>query len=329
MTPKHRLSVALAPLLLAIACSETAAPVDGPSIAAEPPRVASPPAREPTAAEPTQTPATPAAEMVRVPEGEFFMGCNRAVDNMCSGPETPGHKVWLDAFLIDKNEVTVAEYTACVRAGACSDHHLNGFEPRGGPDADSRGFPAPGSSATVPDVATCNYGKPGRENHPINCVSWNHANTYCGWAGKRLPTEAEWEKAARGVDGRKYPWGNADATCDLAVTNNGEKGCGRKTTWPVGLLAAGASPYGALDMAGNIFEWVADWYDPDALRTQPNRNPKGPAHGTLRAGKGGCWGSGNPWNLRASSRMGYPPEARSNHRLGFRCAKSVEENVNP
>jgi formylglycine-generating enzyme required for sulfatase activity len=266
--------------------------------------------------------AKPPSTMVRIPEGEFFMGCNRAVDNMCSGQEVPGHKVWLDAFDIDRNEVTVADYAACVRAGACSDHHLNGFEAEGAPYQDERGFPAAGAAPTVPDWPTCNWGKSGRENHPINCVAWTHANTYCAWAGKRLPTEAEWEKAARGPDGRKYPWGNEDATCERSVTNEtGVKGCGKKSSWPVGSKPAGASPYGVMDMSGNIFEWVADWYDPNYLHVAPLKNPKGPAAGTLRAGKGGCWGSGNPWNLRPSSRMGYRPEYRSNHRLGFRCAK--------
>jgi formylglycine-generating enzyme required for sulfatase activity len=304
--------------LLAIA-GACAAREPAPSIAAEP----LPPA-DTAAAEPARSNATPAG-MVHIPEGDFFMGCNRAVDNACSGQETPGHRLWLDAYSIDVNEVTVADYATCVKAGACSDHHLNGFEPEGAPYQDSRGFPVPGAAPTVPDWPTCNWGKAGREDHPINCVSWNHANTYCAWAGKRLPTEAEWEKAARGTDGRKYPWGNEDATCDFTVTHDygHAKGCDKKSSWPVGSHPRGASPYGAMDMAGNVWEWVSDWYDPEYLHHQPAKNPQGPSTGTMKAGKGGCWGSGNPWNLRPSSRMGYRPEYRSNHRLGFRCARST------
>jgi formylglycine-generating enzyme len=176
-------------------------------------------------------PGERAGSELRVPAGEFRRGREG---------NTPAH---VPAFCIDRTEVTVAAYRACVSAGACTADHLTEStcnDPFG---------------ACFVHRETCNWDKPGREDHPINCVSWNQARRYCLWAGKRLPTNLEWEKAARGTDGRIHPWGGATPTCDLAVWANG---CGRYSTWPVGSKPRGASPYGALDMAGNVGEWTEE-----------------------------------------------------------------------
>jgi sulfatase modifying factor 1 len=194
--------------------------------------------------------------MVLVPAGDFMMGCNYTVDNVCGKDERPYHKVYLDAFHIDKYDVTNAQYGQCVSAGSCSanDKFVGLTDPQ----------------------------------QPVVGVDWNQADVYCKWAGKRLPTEAQWEKAARGTDGRKYPWGNQEPTCDLAVFYSVQNmGCGRNSTWPVGSKPAGASPYGAMDMAGNMWNWVSDRYDENYYQSSPNRNPTGPELYALFAGVAG------------------------------------------
>jgi formylglycine-generating enzyme required for sulfatase activity len=215
--------------------------------------------------------------MVRVPAGAFHYGCNASVDSQCEDDEKPGKRVTLPAFTIDKTEVMASAYGACVNTGTCTKPKTGG---------------------------SCNWGKSGRGDHPINCVDWIQAKAYCSWAGKRLPTEQEWEKAARGTDGRKYPWGNQSASCARAVMNDGGTGCGDNKTWPVGSKPSGASPYGAQDMAGNVWEWTSDWYD---------SKKKG------RVLRGGSWGY-DARRVRASSRGRYYPAFRSNS-YGFRCAQ--------
>ncbi len=176
--------------------------------------------------------------------------------------EAPQHTVYLDAYSIDKYEVANARYQACVDAGGCTAPH----DP---------------SSAT----RTSYYGNPDYAGYPVINVDWGQAETFCAWEGKRLPSEAEWEKAARGTDGRIYPWGNQNPTCDLANGVVQGKRCVGDTS-PVGSYAAGASPYGVMDMAGNVWEWVNDWYDENYYSHSPASNPPGPATGDTRVAAG-------------------------------------------
>ncbi len=227
-------------------------------------------------------------EMVSVPAGEFYMGCNERVGEECDSDEKPGKEVFVAAFRIDKTEVTVAQYKKCVDAGRCKKPKTSYYY---------------------------NWNRSGRENHAINGVSWNDANTYCKWAGKRLPTEKEWEKAARGTDRRKYSWGNTGfgsrKVANIADRRSGHGWAaknyddGYKETAPVGSFPAGASPYGALDMIGNVWEWTSDWYTKDKTR----------------AIRGGSWNFG-PGVARVSFRYRYEPDERYND-LGFRCSSLV------
>ncbi len=221
-------------------------------------------------------------EMVAVPGGDFIMGCNAAVDGDCLDDEKPMHTVTLSAFEIDKTEVTQDQYAGCVIAGAC-------------------------------DPPMCEWDC-AKSDLPASCVTWDLAKMYCAWANKRLPTEAEWEKAARGTDGRKYPWGNTEPTC----TEANMSGCGEKTQ-AVGSHPAGASPYGALDMSGNMVEMLYDWYDAAYYQSAPSVDPQGPAVGDRYVGRGGGFKSKPVWQ-RASSRDWYDTYDQGNA-LGFRCVR--------
>jgi formylglycine-generating enzyme required for sulfatase activity len=236
----------------------------------------------------------PKADVVPVPAGEFLMGCNAEADKRCHQDELPTRKVSVSLFQIDRLEVSVAKYAACVKAGRCSTDGLT-------------------------DSELCNWGKADRVEHPINCVDWNEASSYCQWAGMRLPTEAEWEKAARGDKAPVYPWGNAEPSCRVAIMDDGGDGCGRDSTWPVGSKPEGASRYGALDMAGNVWEWVADRFEEGYYAHAPSQNPPGPEGGMERGVRGGSWLSNEAADLRASERHASPMGYR-NYNLGFRCA---------
>jgi formylglycine-generating enzyme required for sulfatase activity len=224
----------------------------------------------------------PSADMVDVPAGSFEMGCNADVDDACDDDEKPQHKVTLSDFSIDRTEVTQDQYAACVTAGAC-----------------------------MPPSCPwdCSH-----TDYPATCVAWAQAQAFCAWAGKRLPTEAEWEKAARGTKALKYPWGNDEPDCTLTNMS----GCG-DTVIPVGSLPDGASPYGALDMAGNVVEMVSDYYDANYYATSPSDDPTGPDSGERYGGRGGGYKSETLWQ-RTSKRDWYNFDDEGSA-LGFRCAE--------
>ena len=245
-------------------------------------------------------------DMVSIPGGTLWMGCSGS-DPDCRQDEKPGRQVAVDGFLIDRTEVTVIDYAKCVIAGDCSDRRVNGYALDGD---------------TFVVSTACNWKQPRREHHPINCVSHAQARRYCEWRGARLPTEAEWERAARGDDRRRYPWGDEEPSCLFAVmADEGDDGCGRKSSWAVGRKTRDRSPYGVSDLAGNVREWVADWYAPDYYPSAPVTSPGGPEHGERRVTRGGGWGNVAPHLLRVSARQSHEPRTHSAH-VGFRCARS-------
>ena len=226
--------------------------------------------------------------MVPIPAGEFQMGVPSATDD-----RGPAHTEAVAAFCIDRLEVTTADYRACVARGGCT--------------------PTGGSS-------TCNEPGTERGQHPINCVSHPQAEAYCRQRGARLPTEAEWEYAARGTDGRRYPWGNAPPTRSRAWSSLG--GRLQTHTAPVGQRRAGASPFGVEDMAGNVREWTADYFvaypgqaaDADAFFGEENR-----------VNRGGGWFDGEDGELVTTyNRNAGPPGTSANDDIGFRCARDAE-----
>ncbi len=239
--------------------------------------------------------------MVRVPAGKFLMGCNAEIDGECLDDEKPGKTVELKAYEIDATEVTVAQYGACVAAKGCS--------------ADGLTMPFVDGKDDPKLAPYCNWKKKNRQQHPINCVDWSQASAYCKWAGKRLPTEAEWERAARGTDGRKFPWGNvhprkvklgnvADESArkvfpEWRHTNGYDDGF--VGTAPAGSFPDGATPVGAVDMIGNVWEWTAD--------------PRDAGH----AVRGASWTFDPDW-VRTSLR-GWTKDATRAADGGFRCAR--------
>ncbi len=258
----------------------------------------------PTAAGPQAAPEVmhgkDGAPMVVIPAGSFTMGSNEGLP-----AERPEHVVTLSAYAIDRYEVSMRLYRKFLQEA-------------------QRDAPP-----TWDDEAAETVG-----DRPVVGVSWADASAYCTWAGKRLPTEAEWEKGARGTDGRRYPWGPMQPFVDIANYNRGVWVSEAVTLVSVaggvegmsvrhGLKEGGRSPYGLHHMAGNAAEWVADWYDREYYAKSPDKNPAGPAKGEKRVIRGGSW-SDLPVALRASARVSAEPDFQD-RTIGFRCAMDAAQ----
>lgn len=239
-------------------------------------------AAKPKEAKSTKINLKDGSAMVTIPAGSFIMGGDQSLD------EKPIHKVYLDAYQIGKREVTVAQYRKFCKA--------TGWKM---PKAPKWGW---------------------KGSHPMVNVTWDDAAAYCKWAGGRLPTEAEWEKAARGTNGKIYPWGNAwdqkkCANGDLKLTS----------TAPATSYSTGKSPYGCENMAGNVWEWCADWYDSGYYYASPSRNPKGPSSGNYHVLRGGGWCLNGSIGFQCAHRygsFGYVPNACTNG-FGIRLADDI------
>lgn len=229
---------------------------------------------------------TPPEGMVLIPAGEFLMGAEDGLPDA-----RPMHRVYLSSYWLDKYEVTNTQYRQCVEGGGCT------------PPKDRQAFD-----------------DPERAQHPVTNVTWTQARAYCEWRGKRLPTEAEWEKAARGTDGRRYPWGNSEDMIK-GRPRNGEIKAGANSTEKIGSQAATVSPYGVHDLVGSVWEWVKDWYAEDFYQMSPARDPQGPLRGSFRVLRGGDWNE-RPLELRASYRS-WDEMTYWGPTLGFRCAQDV------
>jgi formylglycine-generating enzyme required for sulfatase activity len=272
----------------------TASPTETPGLPTNTPQSTAAPALNAGA---TRVSPNDGMVLVYVPAGEFLMGSTDADIAQAEkkypvsdfADEKPKHTVYLDAYWIDRTVVTNAEYARCVQTGQCSP-----------------------PQATRSHTRDSYYGNVQYANYPVVYVTWEDAKNYCAWAGRRLPTEAEWEKAARGTDGRVYPWGNQTPNTTLA---NFDMNVGDTTE--VGKYPAGASPYGALDMAGNVWQWVADRYEKNYYQTSPERNPTGPGSGSLRVMRGGAFYFDSSAE-RSAARMGIDPDLTWDPN-GFRC----------
>lgn len=234
----------------------------------------------------TQQGNNPPQGMLLIPEGEFLRGSEHGLPDA-----RPLRPIYLSGFWIDQFEVTNDQYRQCVQADVCSE---------------------PKDPEVFDDVELGTY--------PVSNVTWFQARTYCRWKGQRLPTEAEWEKAARGIDGRRYPWGEETALALALLKTNGTD-LKRHGIFPVGSLPDTASPYGVGDLAGNVWEWVRDWYAEDYYAMASTRNPQGPIHGTFRVLRGGDWNQ-SPLELQTTYR-GWDEMTYWGPMLGFRCAADL------
>jgi sulfatase modifying factor 1 len=270
-----------------------------PQVATEPtaesPTATSPPPGTAPLTEDENTRVRPADGMVmiRIPAGEFLMGMERSP---ALPQEKPEHTIYLDDYWMDQTEVSNAQYRLCVEAGGCVAPH---------------------------SWSDANFDS---DDQPVAGVIWENAQTYCQWVGARLPTEAEWEKGARGTDGRAYSWGDERWDGTQANMAGDEDGYDDRTA-PVGSFPAGASPYSLLDMTGNVREWVADWYDSEYYAHSPAQNPTGPESGemNMKVSRGGSYAEGGH-HSRCTDRMPMKPDIRQEqipYTLGFRCAAAT------
>ncbi|HME91321.1 MAG TPA: SUMF1/EgtB/PvdO family nonheme iron enzyme [Myxococcaceae bacterium] len=241
--------------------------------------------------------------MVAIPEGPFLRG---STDEVGLADEHPQRRIHLSAFSIDRLPVTFADFEAFIQSSGYAREEL--WSPEGWSFVRSSGLVRP-RFLGEPEWAHVTGAR-----QPACGVSFWEADAYARFVGKRLPTEAEWEKAARGADGRLYPWGNGwdPGRCSF-------RGGPVRAAPPVGQFPSGASPYGVLEMAGGVWEWCADWYHPGEYARSPERNPTGPAIGEVKVARGGAWNA-LPLQNRTANRNAWKPTARFSN-LGFRCAR--------
>jgi formylglycine-generating enzyme required for sulfatase activity len=310
--------------LFSVACSHKGGSLPPPAASSTTTTMAALPV-ETAVAQPVAPKPTCPEGMIEIPGGHFFMGSDQrdALEN-----ERPSHKVTLSTYCIDKYEVTVAKYNECSDRGDCR---------RAARENVWSGITEKEQKTFDP---LCNARDPEKlGNHPVNCVDWDQAAGYCKWRGGRLPTEAEWEFAARGPDGRVYPWGDEPPSSELL--NSCGKEClawGKKndveenpmyasddgfaTTAPVGSFPKGASRFGLEDVVGNVWEWVADWSA--GYSGEEQADPHGPPTGTTKIIRGGAWNGAYPAWVRPTFRYRDVPTKRS-YGIGFRCAASLPE----
>lgn len=251
--------------------------------------------------------------MALIPEGEFTMGSEAGFPD-----EMPVHPVWVDAFYLDLLEVTNGQYLDCVEAGACDP-----------PRREDCCTESPGTYVKWPEY----FGNPEFDAHPVIFITWFDAYDFCTWRGARLATEAEWEKASRGTDARTYPWGNEEPTPDLLnflwPEGDFESQRPRYSTAPVGSYPLGASPYGVLDLAGNVYEWLWDRYEARYYERTPYDNPTGPQHGDYRLTRGGSFWNQAFRNRSANRNNAYIPASSYHFDGGVRCALDVPGHEPP
>jgi len=261
-------------------------------------------------------------DSVKIPAGQFFMGSE---EKDAPANEKPSHNVTLDAFCMDLHEVTAGQYRACADVGKCK---------RAPKEVD---WPKVSEADKKLYSPLCTFDDPAKQDHPINCVTWEMADNFCLANDKRLPTEAEWEFATRGPDGRVYPWGDEAPTAqhlnacggecsawgkkhDASLTALFPESDGFVATAPVGSFPKGRSRFGPFDVVGNVWEWTSTWYG--AYSIDKVTNPRGPAQGERRVIRGGAFNGGYESWLHPSFRYGQVPEAQS-HGIGFRCAGTI------
>lgn len=279
-------------------------------------------AARPSAPQVVPPPPECPADTGKIPAGQFFMGSE---EKDAPANEKPSHNVALDAFCMDLHEVTAAQYKACADVGKCK---------RAPKEVD---WPKISERDRKLYSPLCTFDDPTKQDHPINCVTWEMADNYCAVNAKRLPTEAEWEFATRGPDGRVYPWGDEPPTAehlnacgsecsswgkkhDAELTALYDQDDGFVATAPVGSFPKGRSRFGPYDVVGNVWEWTSTWFGP--YSAEKSTNPRGPAQGERRVIRGGAFNGGYESWLHPAFRYGQVPEAQS-HGIGFRCVGEV------